>query len=333
MSFADVWRELEEAPSPGKGRLARRVHPESAHDIMLAVEHPEQRRLVSLHLFGPPGDQYRQLKPSRGIDVSVSVTGATEATAEIRLTDDRYRDVFTEVVQDVVRAVAGATTGCALDALCGRLRRWQRFLEVSDPGGLSGERQAGLYAELHVLKHTLAATIGTARAVAAWTGPTGTPQDFQVARAAIEVKASRGGEPQFIQVTSERQLDSTGVDALFLVHLALDSRQAGTGQTLVELVDSVRMDCSDNTHARMELDDRLLLAGYDDLHRPLYETTRYSPRRFDVYKVVDGFPRLTEADLPTGVGHVTYRIPMPACQAFLCPVEELRAAVKTKDAK
>ena len=330
MSFAEVWNELEDAPHPGAGTVVRRVHPESRHDILLGIEHPGRQRVVKLRLLGPTGDEYPRLKPSRGLHVRVEVEGNDIAEVEVKLTDQRYLDVFTEVMSDVVSTVLESAETSALDVFCRRLRRWQRFLEIADIQGLTSERQAGLYAELLLLSGVVTGAVGLHGAIAGWTGPIGTPQDFQVNRAAIEVKASRGGEPQHIQISSERQLDPTGVDRLFLAHFAFDTRRAGNGQTLPQLVAQVRELCPEDSAARAALEERLASTGYDDAHADLYDT-RYTVRDVGYYDAVEGFPRIVEADLAEGVGHVSYQITVAACEPFRCSDSELSIAIAEAD--
>lgn len=326
MTFSKVWAELEDAPHTGAGVVVRRVFPESQHDILLGVEHPGGHPMVKLRLMGPIGDEYSRMKPSRGMDVTVHADEHAGSDIEVRLTDVRYRDVFTEVMSDVVSAVLASSEHSPLDVFCRRLRRWQRFLEIADVRGLTSERQAGLYAELLLLNTILRKTLGMPAAIAAWTGPTGTPQDFQLNRSAIEVKASRGGEPQYIQVSSERQLDPTGVDRLFLAHFALDTRRAGVGQTLPDLVAQIRGTSPDDSATRSYFDDRLQSTGYHDAHADLYDT-RYTPREVGYYEVTDGFPRIVESDLADGLGHVTYRITTSACEPFRCTDTDLSNAI------
>jgi hypothetical protein len=326
MSFTEVWTELEDAAHAGAGTVVRRVHPEAEHDILLGIEHPGRHRVVRLRLLGPVGEEYTRLKPSRGLDIRVLASESDGSDVEVKLTDDRYRDVFTEVMTDVVSTVVASTETSALDVFCRRLRRWQRFLEIADVQGLTSERQAGLYAELLLLGGVIADAVGLNGAIAAWTGPVGTPQDFQLNRAAVEVKASRGGEPQHIQVSSERQLDPTGVDRLFLAHFAFDTRRAGIGRTLPQLVAQIRDGCPEDSAARAAFEDRLSSTGYNDAHEDLYDT-RYTTRDIRYYEADGDFPRLVEADLPEGVGRLTYRIAVAACEPFRCTETQLSSAI------
>ena len=67
---------------------------------------------------------------------------------------------------------------------------------------------------------------------------------------------------------------------------------------------------------------KLLEVGYYDIHRPLYEETGYTIRQENLYRVAGNFPRITEADIPIGVGDVRYSI-------ILSESEEYRIDQKT----
>lgn len=75
------------------------------------------------------------------------------------------------------------------------------------------------------------------------------------------------------------------------------------------------------------LEDRLLASGYADMHSNTYNRVGYALRRTSVLHVIDGFPRITEADLPDGVGSVRYSLAIDACREFEAPVESLVASL------
>jgi hypothetical protein len=73
--------------------------------------------------------------------------------------------------------------------------------------------------------------------------------------------------------------------------------------------------------------DRLLEYGYADVHRYRYDHTRYTVRELWVLEVADGFPRITELDLPEGVGRVRYQLSLTACADWRRTPDDLRAAL------
>lgn len=67
--------------------------------------------------------------------------------------------------------------------------------------------------------------------------------------------------------------------------------------------------------ARTIFEDKLYASGYIRAHAPLY-TTGYVYRTVSAYQVQEGFPRLVEADIPTGVGDVRYSVALSSCAPF-----------------
>ena len=157
--------------------------------------------------------------------------------------------------------------------------------------------------------------LGSVRAVSAWTGPARTPQDFQWDGMAIEVKTVVHSEPQTFRIDGERQLDDFGLDALLLAHHRV-FRHQGAGETLPELIDTLRTAIAAQEGPLDEFDDGLLATGYRDDDAGSYGSTGYSLKGTTYYRVQPGFPRLTEADLFPGIGSVVYTVTASACSRF-----------------
>ena len=244
---------------------------------------------------------------------------------EIRLTDPAANDMFIGLAEDVATTVSRARDERdAVGLWLSRIRSWQRLM-ASAPAGLSGERQRGLYAELEFLRHDLTPCVGIADAVDGWQGPLG-GHDFQLAGGAYEVKGSAAHEPQIVRISSERQLDETGTTSLHLVHLSLDVHQHA-GESLPELVASVRA-LAANTAVEALLNERLVDAGYADIHEPHYRSTGYTIRERQYFHVAAGFPRIIESDLANGVGGVRYRLAIAACAAFSTTAESALESIR-----
>ena len=330
MNLPDIWASLERDAQTGY--VTRRVpHEHRPFDLRLAVISPGRARALLMRLHGEPpalGD----LKESTGFSLD-AVTLPDELpdtyTLELRLSSAAYSDVFDALLTDVVaRVVSSSTEAEAAAALLDQIQRWQRFLSRSAPEGLSRSQQVGLYGELRALIHVIAPAVGTADAIAAWTGPSGTSQDFQLHGSALEVKTTTAKQPQHVRITSERQLDSTGIEALYLSHFSLDDR-AGSGETLPDLVASVR-DLASDSNATDALEERLFNSGYIDQHAHRYDEIGYTPRRSRVFRVTTDFPRIVEKHLGAGVGDVHYSIELSACEPFESDLPVLQADLRER---
>ena len=147
-------------------------------------------------------------------------------------------------------------------------------------------------------------------------------KDFQSGSWGVEVKTTHGNNHQKVLVSSERQLDTSNLDNLFLYHLSLETRQQ-SGETLNEIVDSICELLTEDVISLNRFKSKLLEAGYFDLHRQFYEDTGYYIRQDVFYKVEKEFPRIEERDIRNGVGDVKYSIIISQCLKFIKPKEEV----------
>jgi hypothetical protein len=129
------------------------------------------------------------------------------------------------------------------------------------------------------------------------------------------VKTTSTKQHQKLAIASERQLDDTGAGTIILLHLSLDIR-TGQGETLLDMVASVRSIVANDPLAKEEFENRLFELGYLDLHASRYEQTSYTVREANYFKVEQDFPRIVEADLRNGVGDVRYTISISECKRF-----------------
>lgn len=320
MTFEDIWRDQEAGPAGGGGGcLARRVHPASAADLLLAVEKPSNTRLLLLRVAASVLAAPREFPRSLGFEVRRvfdPVDGGRHVRLIVRLASPSFRDVFTSLAEDVASHVARASNDAeAVRLLHERLERWQAFLKQHPADGLGEEARQGLYGELWFMTRHCVPRLGPRAAVSSWKGPGGAAQDFQFPRLAVEVKTSSGRQHQTLTISNERQLDRTGVDRLLLFHLSLDSREGG-GETLPTIVKAARGLVADDAVAAAAFEDALFLAGYLDCHAPAYERAGYTVREANFFDVVDGFPRIVESDLRNGVGDVRYTISVAECRNY-----------------
>jgi hypothetical protein len=331
VSLAEIWEELERVTPPGEsGQVKRRIKPGAKCDLFLAIAKPSNLRMLVMLVGEDSLVRVEDLPTARGVEARIARPGQDGAVAalELVLTDPRSADIFTALATDIAESVAAESDELsAVATLVGRLRRWQRFLEESGPEGLTSERQRGLYAELWLLRQHLLEAVGPAAAVQGWTGPTRASHDFQFGACALEVKGSAGKQHQVLRIVSERQLDDTGVEALFLFHLSLDAHR-DAGESLPALVDDLRESLRQSP-AAAAFEDRLFAAGYLDAYQHLYENPGYTVRESNFFRVTDGFPRIVEADLLPGVGDVHYSVAVAECKHFLVDsatvVAELRS--------
>jgi hypothetical protein len=252
------------------------------------------------------------------IDVAPDEAGRKErATIRIRETSIGYREIFTIFCADILEhwlPHAGASD--SINSLGQRLSRWRKFFQRGAELGLSREDHVGLYGELSFIETGLNVGVGCQTIVDAWQAPLATNQDFLFGPVGAEIKTTTSNEIEKIRITNARQLDSTGLQVLFLARYAFDFRQ-DAGRTLLQVVASLKESltsaCPD---ALPVFHDRLLDAGFVDGRANDFDSWGFTLRRFDVFTVGDGFPCLLEAGLPSGVSEVSYTLNLSAAAAF-----------------
>lgn len=331
--FEEIWRILEEKTENKSkpGILARRILPESPYDMYLGFEKPDNKRMIQVKISKENVFNIYSFPRSRGVELHQTVFSEDighSVTIELILTENQYRDIFTILSEDIVNR-------CALEngekemirSFISRLEQWQQFLEQYGLEGLSTVAQRGLYGELRFLRDFLIPFIGVEKAVSAWRGPYKTQQDFQTSGVAIEVKTGSGKLPQKIRISSEQQLDDSGLNALYLYYLSLKELN-DDGETLPAVIDSIRKICDSYIGITSTFNELLFHAGYLDNYRNRYENRGYADRSSHIFLVNGDFPRVTESQLISGVGDVQYSINLSACIPFSLSEDEFRSSIK-----
>jgi len=326
MTIPEIYQELVDAPAVSGG-MERRAAPACPLDLFLLADKPSNRLGFRVGFASNLLSDAAPLPQFRGLELS-RARAASKVVLTLRPTVDAYKDVFVVLVEDIVAQASGQTSEpVAAAALLDRLGRWQTFLQNLRPDGLSPEEQRGLYGELWFLRHRLLPHIPADDAVHAWTGTARTVKDFQFPGGAVEMKTASASTDPHLSINGARQLDDQGLNALFLAYLALEPVQ-GSGETLAAMVSEVRALVQGSLTAAQRLEDKLRVAGYLDIHASRYEQPGYLQREALVFHVAEGFPRLTERDLPAGVGDLHYKISVAECRHYLATDADVMALVQ-----
>jgi hypothetical protein len=314
-----IWQELDDDPAASPGLVLRRADLASFH-VYLAQERPSRSPAFLVRIKDDPGSLWKDFRPSLGLDVRVEARPDQEPSLLMVERDARFHEIFSALVADLLKGLQDVATlptderPLTLDFLIGRITRWQACLQANRDG-LSGEKAAGLFGELSTLARLLQSGVDPVLAVTRWTGPSNAIQDFQFAHLALEIKASRQTQPTNVRISSERQLDTTDNQRLLLIHYGLDERSDSSGSSLPQKVADLRSMLGEG-HAVMLFDDRLAEYGYLDMHAARYADRSYTIRQVDHFDVRHPMPRITEDDLPVGVGRVSYDLALAGCEPF-----------------
>ncbi|MGF7217078.1 hypothetical protein GGR92_003245 [Spirosoma lacussanchae] len=312
-----LWTDLEADTTATSGLLYRRYAVSVKPDIFAGIRRTASgvQRLLAVSLPAPVITESVTLQ---GLILSVETDTARPGRQMVllSLTDPAQTDLFAVVCEDLIAQIADEPTHQnVLNALLGRLEQWTTLFENLSPGGLSVEKRQGLFGELWFLNRWLDTGGNPADCLTAWTGPGGSIHDFQLSDQSIELKTTSSVNPQSIQISNERQLDDSGLSHLWLWMLTLDVRPSG-GQSLNELVDVLLYKLSGLPMLHNQFRLKLYQAGYQYVHRSVYDTTTYTLRTEQVFRVSEGFPRIKLDQLPIGVSAVRYAIALMACHPF-----------------
>ena len=320
MTIEQLWLAMEAEGGKNVAWLTQFARPQTGYPLLVALEQATRARALLIPVTKAVLPPRRDWPECRGLEI-ISISLGSQPHLGVRLRDRACADVFTVLAEDVALRVTSASSAkLAVAEFMRRLLRWQKFLAIGREG-LTLEQQRGLYGELHTLRVHLLPALSALPAVKGWRAPKATHQDFQFAAGSVEVKTTIVKQPQAVRITSERQLDDTGIPSLFLHVVVLDEREVdsgfeGSGQSLPEMVAVLRSCLADESQALELFDDRLLETGYLDADAPRYECRRYTLRRELTFRVRRSFPRLVESDLMTGIGDINYALSLAACEPF-----------------
>jgi hypothetical protein len=301
-----LFTEMQASPTRQTVTARRRLCPElTALDINVEVHFPEQVRALTVRT--PEPDDDADLLVAVGIRCRARA-GVVEVLAEPAVDGPMFCTLVADLVHHLVASPANPAS-----AVVRRIRAWQRMLATGLATGLSAEGRLGLLGELLVLRELILPAAADV-AVQMWVGPTGAPKDYHLNDVAVEVKTVGHRDSDRCRISNEHQLDGTGLAELVLVHQSVQTSTSGV--TLGELVDAARAEPA-LAEQQVLLEERLLHAGWLDVHRPQYDHERYRLTNRRCYLVTEGFPRLTPAALNTGVSAVSYSVDLSTCQSYL----------------
>lgn len=319
-ALKQTWAAVALEASHAEGYYHRRIPLAGSWPAHAGIHRPTDARVLILETDAKSVRGLRLQDETRGYSITVGPDDAgrsDRAAIRIHEATTGFREIFAIFCADILEHWLPHTAAPdALKALAARLARWRKFFQRGPQTGLTREDYIGLYGELSCIEAGLTAGLAPVPLVSGWQGPTGTNQDFLFGPTAVEIKTTTGNEIDRVRITNVRQLDSTGLQALFLVHYAFDFRQ-GTGRTLPQLIGALRSAlASASPEALSTLNDRLLDAGFLDGTPNDFDSWGFTPRHSDVYAVADDFPRLLESGLPSGVSEVAYTLNLSVATQF-----------------
>jgi len=319
MKINQIWEELENDKSLSKGLLLRRYSGAVLPDVYVAMQHPE--KLLSICVLISDSievniSSFSNLQEIQ-VDLFPSPAQAGKNSLVFKLLNFQHKDIFTVLCEDLITSIASETNEKKLvKEILNRFEKWKSLFNKIGLHGLTPEEQRGLFGELYFLRKYLQTNTNFLEIINTWIGTEKQVRDFQSGTWAVEVKTTHGNNHQKVHISSERQLDTTNLDDLFLYHISLEQMQ-NSGETLNNIVDSVIEILHAETFALNKFKSKIYEVGYFELQRNLYDQIGYFIRQDVFYKVENDFPRIQENDIKVGVGDVKYSIILSQCFAFI----------------
>lgn len=214
-------------------------------------------------------------------------------------------ELFANMVCDVVTVLdnnSSAEASKLLRMFLSRLHSWQEFMRRGIQV-LGPEEEIGLIGELFFLNSFIRMGAPQLSIVESWVGPLKGIQDFVIGTGAVEVKASISTTGFIARIASLEQLDDSIRQPLFLA--AVKFTQTESGVNLPGFVELVESSLEEDEVAKSIFSEKLLAAGYLDLHAERY-TRRFIMQSSRIIEVKDDFPRLTHGRVHTNIKRAVY---------------------------
>ncbi|WP_192021946.1 PD-(D/E)XK motif protein [Shewanella sp. WPAGA9] len=250
-----------------------------------------------------------------GIDVTV-IADTQQLALSLKSPSDW--ELFFALCNDIISATRPLKFSAVVPVIFRRIERWREFLKQEKDKILSERVIKGLIGELVYLQQHIAARYGVAQAIDFWTGPEGSPQDFNIQNTAIEVKCQIGTSAPKVRISSAEQLCAQ-LDELYLFVVTLGKTEPSSegAVSLPLLIDKIQSEL-EKTGESSQLEkfkDILLEMGY--VYSDCYLTYSYIIASKSFYQVTDEFPRILLNNIPNGVDKVTYDLALISCEPFL----------------
>ncbi|WP_407520972.1 PD-(D/E)XK motif protein [Lacibacter sp. MH-610] len=319
MKINQIWDELADDTSFAKGLLLRRFSGSVLPDVFVAIQQPEKQLCIASSISESIDVNISQFDNLQEIQIEL-IPDPNKQEKRIlifKLTNNQHRDIFSVLCEDLIANIATETNEKQLvKTLLNRFEKWKSLFTKIASEGLSPEEQRGLFGELYFIRKFMQHNHNYSAVLNTWVGPASEVRDFQMGNWALEVKTTHGNNHQKIQISSERQLDITHLEKLYIYHVSLEKAQE-SGETLNQIVSSISNLLASDTIALNRFRSKLYEAGYFEQHLLLYDTIGYFIRQDTFYSVEAAFPRIQENELRNGVGDVKYSIILSQCEEFI----------------
>jgi hypothetical protein len=273
-------------------------------------------KFFSIEIDAKVNVHYNYLKRFTGVEVQVLPSFNSNKELVVILLEDELSDVFILFIDDIIKFLLQIETiEDALLIISKRINYWKKLFGKFSDRLLTPEQQRGLFGELYFIKLLLENTDKYDFIINAWQAPAGTNQDFYFNGKAVEVKTSKANDPN-ITITNEFQLDTRGLDQLYIAFFKLIEYPANDN-TLLIIISGIRNLLKINQNLISEFNAKLETLGITSDIEEEYNKTSYNIRNEIYYKVTDDFPKITSLLVHEAISKITYQITPAFCKNYI----------------
>jgi hypothetical protein len=322
IDYRKIWRSINDESQRGtaKTQIARRISPKSIIPVFLATDVKRGIRLLYICLEQSHDIVTEDLPRFRGLEISFITTsigqfknaGFLKFTQSIPDSDNIFELVISDICDKIINIQNNQNLNIVLNKV---LNEWKIFFDKQENEILSVAAQTGLVGELIFLKDYLFQKYSSSESLIYWSGSDKTNHDFQIKSNAVEIKTTTSKHHKKIIVSSERQMDNTGLDHLFLAVFSLNLHNNMPDKTLSSYIKEIYSLIQDDPVSTFQFQIKISKYGYNELSEQKYNIG-FSLSEVKFFEIRDGFPRLLQNNLPDGVGDLKYSVVIAACTPF-----------------
>lgn len=320
IDYRTIWESInnESKKNPLQSQIARRIPSNGLFPVFLATDVKKDIRLLYINIANIQSIEIEKLPRFGGLDISLVNASIGEFDKEmfIKFTQliPQIDNIFELVISDICDKVLQVKADLEV-TLFRLLSEWKIFFEKKENKILSIEAQKGLAGELYFLRKYLFKKYSYAESLSYWTGTERTNHDFQILNRAIEIKSTSSKQHKKFIVASERQLDSSGLDNLYLSLFTFTLHSNMPSCTLPGLINELYSDIEGDSIATFHLQMKLIKYGFNEQDAEKYKLG-LSVSSIKFFEIKEGFPRLLPLNLPEGIGDLKYSVVVSACAPF-----------------
>ena len=226
------------------------------------------------------------------------------------------KEAYFSFCENMIESITGVMNESeGLSLIKRRFITWKKLFQKASGKDVSKEKLMGLLGELTVLKDIITPKYGVKTAIKAWGGPNMQSKDFTLDETWFEVKTI-GANADSIHISSLTQLSSDVTGHLVIVRAeAVSPEYKGKSFAIIDIIKEILLTVSDESVENL-FTSKIQGLGIDVFGKEI--TDRFIVKSVKQYKVEDGFPRITEKNVPySAITEVNYTISAAAISMFV----------------